>query len=508
MWHCLNAPGITLVLTAAAIALLCACAARTSEAQVAPTIAVTATQAAPSRVDGVLDDEIWKTAAVFTDFRRADGKAPAGKARLLVAQDDANLYLAIESFEDEKTLAALVADVKEHDGKDMWDDDEVEVFLAPGGAAQGYYQIAVNSRGVAWDAYHAVPGNSDTSWSPRYECAAKVGKGSWVVEIALPWSAFDATLKFADTWAFEALITRQAAGEELWLAPIKGNAHQPAKFGALSGLVGKAPAGAKERLPIVREKPDPTKEPYFKLYEARQYKDKDGKVLLYRLVKPEPLDPAVKRPLVIYLHGGGLRGSNNIDQVPEFHVEGLRAVQQYGAILVVPQCPATTGWTFEPMTRPARAPDAPAPAAPPATDPPQSVTPLKLLVELLPELQKEFNLDMDRIYIAGGSMGGGGVYRMIERHSDLFAAAIIMCGGGADPSKAPIFAHLPMWLFHGDKDKVVPTQTSRDMVAALKKAGGTPRYSELKGYKHDLGTSVSDEKELLPWLFAQKRMPR
>jgi predicted peptidase len=132
------------------------------------------------------------------------------------------------------------------------------------------------------------------------------------------------------------------------------------------------------------------------------------------------------------------------------------------------------------------------------------MAPLKLLVEMLPELQKEFNADMDRVYVAGGSMGGGGVYQALQTRPDIFAAAAVFCGGRADPSKAPIFAHVPIWLFHGDKDKVVPVQSSRDMVAALKKAGGNPRYTEFKGLKHDLGGAVQ-EKDLLPWLFAQKR---
>ncbi len=476
----------------------------------APTIALPAAAAAAPKIDGVLDDAIWKTAAVFTDFRRADGKAPSGKARLLVAQDAECLYLAVESFEDEKTLKSLVTDVTKHDGTGMWDDDEVEFFLAPGGAAKGYYQIAVNSRGVTWDGYHAEPGNSDTSWDPSYRCMAGVGAASWVVEIALPWKAFDSTLKFADTWAFNALITRQAAGEELWLAPIQGNAHQPAKFAALTGVVGQAPADAKERKPIVREQPDPTKEPYFHLYEARKYTDKDGKVLLYRLARPEPLGPDAPRPLVIYLHGAGLRGENNIDQVPEFHDEGLAAVQRYGAVLVVPQCPISTFWAFEPPAARPRRPDA-APTAPAAESPTaqaQSKAPLKLLVELIPEIEKEFNIDKDRVYIAGGSMGGGGVYKMLDAHSDLFAGAVIMCGAGADPSKAPKIASVPLWFFHGDKDKTVPTQTTRDMVAALRKAGGNPRYTEVKGATHNLGTSVIDEKELLPWLFSQKRSAR
>jgi predicted peptidase len=132
------------------------------------------------------------------------------------------------------------------------------------------------------------------------------------------------------------------------------------------------------------------------------------------------------------------------------------------------------------------------------------MTPLKLLVEMLPELQKEFNLDMDRVYVSGGSMGGFGTWELLQARPDLFAAAVVLCGGG-NPSKAPTFAHVPVWLFHGDKDKTVPVGRSREMVAALKKAGGDPRYTEFKGLKHNIGQAVVAEKDLLPWLFAQKR---
>ncbi len=203
-----------------------------------PQLKLSVTKEAPPKVDGVLDEAIWKTAAAFTDFKSPEGRAPKGKARLLVAQDEKTLYLAVECFEDEKALKTLVANATEHDDAEIWQDDEVEFFLDPTGKAESYYQIIINSKGVTWDVFHASPNDPDADWNPKYERAAKVGKASWVVEMALPRSIFDRTKAASDTWVFECLNVRQAGyPEELHFAPVEGSAHQPDLFGKLVGVL-------------------------------------------------------------------------------------------------------------------------------------------------------------------------------------------------------------------------------------------------------------------------------
>ena len=91
--------------------------------------------------------------------------------------------------------------------------------------------------------------------------------------------------------------------------------------------------------------------------------------------------------------------------------------------------------------------------------------PMGLLLELLPKFRDEFAIDADRIYVMGLSMGGYGTWDMIQRHPEMFAAAVPICGGG-DVTKAERIARLPVWAFHGDKDTVVPTSRSRDMIEA------------------------------------------
>ena len=62
-----------------------------------------------------------------------------------------------------------------------------------------------------------------------------------------------------------------------------------------------------------------------------------------------------------------------------------------------------------------------------------------------------------------------------------------------------------MWIFHGDVDKVVPAQYSRDMVKALRDAGGKPRYTEYEGVGHNSWINAYASDELWIWLFKQRR---
>jgi predicted peptidase len=93
---------------------------------------------------------------------------------------------------------------------------------------------------------------------------------------------------------------------------------------------------------------------------------------------------------------------------------------------------------------------------------------------------------------------------MIQRQPEMFAAAVPICGGG-DVTKAERIARLPVWAFHGNQDTVVPTSRSRDMIEAMRKAGGSPRYTEAPGVGHGVWDVAFGNPELAKWLFAQCR---
>jgi predicted peptidase len=130
--------------------------------------------------------------------------------------------------------------------------------------------------------------------------------------------------------------------------------------------------------------------------------------------------------------------------------------------------------------------------------------PMRLLFALLPGIEKEFGIDPSRRYIMGLSMGGYGTWDALCRRPDYFAAAVPICGG-ADEEQAERIAGIPVWVFHGALDQTVPTIRSRNIVAALKKAGGNPIYSECAGVNHASWKNALAEPDLLKWLFNQKR---
>ncbi len=225
---------------------------------------------------------------------------------------------------------------------------------------------------------------------------------------------------------------------------------------------------------------------------------KDKASLPYRLLEPDGYDKEGKDryPLVVFLHGTVGRGTDNTKQlrsgVEEFVKDATR--KKHPCFLAVPQCPPDKMWVNVGLFDARRN----LPLAKSPTEP--SV----LVLDLIDALCKEHRVDTDRIYLTGMSMGGYGTWDLISRRPELFAAAIPVCGGG-DPAQAEKLAKLPIWIFHGEKDPLVPLDRPRDMIAAIKKAGGNPEYTELKGVGHDAWTATYKNDKVLDWLFEQKK---
>lgn len=221
---------------------------------------------------------------------------------------------------------------------------------------------------------------------------------------------------------------------------------------------------------------------------AKVFKGSQGRIMPYRLFVPANYDKQKKYPLVLYLHGGGGRGDDNLKQIEGgngYIVDLLIARPSQAnnpSIVLVPQSPGV-GWVDY-----------------------DSITPtpyLGLVFELISEIEHSYSIDIHRRYVLGQSMGGFGTFAIITMQPKMFAAAVPVCGGG-DESKAKVIAHIPLWAFHGEVDQSVKVERSRNMVAALTKAGGKPKYTEYKGEGHLIWSKVVQEPELLPWMFSQK----
>lgn len=225
------------------------------------------------------------------------------------------------------------------------------------------------------------------------------------------------------------------------------------------------------------------------LLVARIYRGSQGRTMPYRLFIPENYAKQKTYPLVLYLHGGGGRGDDNRKQIEGgngYLVDLLvsRSTQTKNpSIVVVPQSP-DEGWIGNDLITP--------------------TSYLRSVLDLVKDLERSYSIDVHRRYVLGQSMGGFGAFAIITMQPNIFAAAVPLCGGG-DESKAAQIAHIPIWAFHGELDQAVSVERSRNMIAALTKAGGKPKYTEYKGEGHTIWTRVITEPELLSWMFSQKR---
>jgi predicted peptidase len=126
------------------------------------------------------------------------------------------------------------------------------------------------------------------------------------------------------------------------------------------------------------------------------------------------------------------------------------------------------------------------------------------VLELLTHLGEELAIDLNRVYLVGQSLGGFGVWDLVAKRPDFFAAAVPLCGGG-DLTRIIAARRLPIWAFHGAQDRTVPVDHSREMVAALQAVGDSVKYTEYPDAGHDVWKRAFSEPLLAEWLFAQTR---
>lgn len=233
-------------------------------------------------------------------------------------------------------------------------------------------------------------------------------------------------------------------------------------------------------------------------FEGRMFKNDKDEALGYQFLLPQAVAENragdEKFPLVIFLHGAGERGTDLskvlIHGVRTFATDEMR--KKHPCFVIAPQCPAEkkwveVDWSLDSHTMPETNSDS-----------------LRLTLELVESLQKRFPIDANRLYVTGLSMGGYGTWDLIQRFPDRFAAAAPVCGGG-DPAHAKRIAKLPVWAFHGAKDTAVKPVRSREMIAAMKSAGGEPNYTEYPDVSHNSWVNAYGTPELYDWMFAQKR---
>lgn len=208
---------------------------------------------------------------------------------------------------------------------------------------------------------------------------------------------------------------------------------------------------------------------------AKTFVNSKGDSLHYILIKPQGYDQQKKYPLVVSLPYGGYEAS-----AAELLTTDVYR-RAYPAFIFVPYCPEGSGWGGIPGS-----------------------TSLDLLVYETINALAEPGIDVKRRYVTGVSRGGYGTWQFICTRPDMFAAAIPVSGGG-DPALASKITRVPVWAFHGAKDRNVPVAASRNMIAAIRGAGGKPKYTEFPNEGHNIWDQVTKTPGLLEWLFAQRQ---
>lgn len=214
------------------------------------------------------------------------------------------------------------------------------------------------------------------------------------------------------------------------------------------------------------------------------------------LVKQQADDPDSKIPVFVFLHGAGERGIDNRLQLTVGLPALMKSLDSIGVpnyLIYAPQCPLDQKWVDTDWT---------ALGHHMATElnPPL----LAALQGFDSIMEAGDRLDRNRIYLTGISMGGFGVWELLQRFPKKVAGAIPICGGG-DPAFATTLAATPIWAFHGQKDKLVKVSRTTEMVAAIQKAGGHAQMTIFENYGHLCWNYCYQDLKVIEWLLSQER---
>ena len=238
-------------------------------------------------------------------------------------------------------------------------------------------------------------------------------------------------------------------------------------------------------LPSLAQLPDTT------LFEVRLHIEGND-TLPYRLYRSEKADTVKEAlPLVIFLHGAGERGNDNVAQLTHcirFFLDDT-ITNNYPFLLVAPQCPEGKRWVNTDWSLPEHQME------------PNPTAEMQGVFTLMDSLIDSGMADAQNVYLCGISMGGFGVWDALQRQPQRFAAAFAICGGG-DPAYAEAMKDLPIYIFHGMQDEVVMPARSQQMYDALTNAGN---YNAVLITYPDLGhecwNRVFSTPGIFQWLF-------
>lgn len=196
----------------------------------------------------------------------------------------------------------------------------------------------------------------------------------------------------------------------------------------------------------------------------------------YLISLPKGYEDNKKRwPLILFLHGSGEQG----DDINLVKMHGppmlIDKGKEFPFIVVSPQCPADLDyWSND------------------------------VLIHLLDKVESQYRVDTTRVYLTGLSLGGEGTWSLAIAYPERFAAIAPVCGDG-NPLRISRLKNVPVWAFHGAKDKVVPLSEEEEMVDALKACGGDVKFTVYPDLGHNAWTVTYNNEELYQWFLSHKK---
>ena len=216
--------------------------------------------------------------------------------------------------------------------------------------------------------------------------------------------------------------------------------------------------------------------------------------LRYRILPPLNYDKGKEYPVHLFLHGSGERGEDNELQL--FHGSDLflnkENREKYKSWVIFPQAPRNDWWGgyYDPYKY--------------DYDVKKSES-LELVIKLMDEFIKRSDVDINKVYVSGLSMGGLGTFSILNARPNMFAAATPICGDG-DPNSVANFANkVPIWIFHGSADKTVLAKQSLKMANAILDAGGNPKITIYENVGHNSWDTAFAEKDFLKWIHSKSK---
>ncbi len=217
----------------------------------------------------------------------------------------------------------------------------------------------------------------------------------------------------------------------------------------------------------------------------------DGVAHKYQVWVPAAYDASHKWPAILFLHGSGERGDDNQKQISVGLGPALRDSKvDAQATVIFPQCPIDQRWVGAPR---------------------------KIAMATLDAAEHEFSIDRNRVSLTGMSMGGAGAWILAAEYPKRWSALAPVCAYIHRPPALPDadnpttdsfddFAkrlpRIPVWIFHGADDPVVPVTESREMARAL---GVRAAYTEFAHTGHNAWDPACMQTHVLSWLIDQRR---